>query len=122
MGRLIQNLHDVCLENRTDWLAIQTFIIAEHLCVKIPSRLALMKAIKDKFIQDTEQLAKDAWQNDGVEMGEISDVVKTFYSVLPANFFANPLPPEYGGGETSPEHKPLPRNQPKNQPKVSSLV
>jgi hypothetical protein len=46
MEKMIDNLYQMILEQRADWVTIQTLIVAEHLLVPIADRAELSKQIR----------------------------------------------------------------------------
>ena len=86
---MIQTGYAAITEARTDWLAIETVFIAEHLGVQIYSIPDLARKIRKVFIEQTEKLSYRAEENYEITMGDVADAVRIHYTALPKRMFGD---------------------------------
>lgn len=79
------------LEYRTDWIAFEAIKIAEHNGVYIANLSKTAIKIREVFKNETEGLSNDAFDNDGFNIGQLSESIQRFWLSMPEDLFPSQI-------------------------------
>lgn len=90
---LLDTCYKTVLETRADWLGLEAIMIINYLRTQEESQRdiagypALIKKIRETFIEATEGLADQAIRRGELTIGDFADVILEFYKALPKGLF-----------------------------------